>query len=224
MAAVQPADLRLLNRHGAVKGTGIAPGFVFVRCRDQPGARLGRLIGIEREADRQRDALQRGCEVEIDGCAVERVRLQHQQCVDPAGCHVGDELLQRLLVLHWKNRNRLDRPDCLSERSQLPVDGIGEEVHLDPLLAPGVDQSTAFVLREILRRRGQPGCVLCVRLGPFLRPGSDCGGEMAHPVQDLFRPHRQPMIGLGAVALLAAAGSANQRSAQRGQTVAWCLL
>ena len=71
-------------------------------------------------------------------------------------------------------------------------------MHLDRLLAAGMDQGATFVLHEVLRRRREPGCVLCLRLGPFLRPSANRGGEMAHPVQDLLRPHRQPMIGLGA--------------------------
>ena len=75
--AAPPATLAPNGRHTAGATCGcwmvIVPSkaraspqaLVFVRRRNEPGARLGGLVGIEGEADRQRHALQRGGEVEI---------------------------------------------------------------------------------------------------------------------------------------------------------------
>src|SRR5579871_132129 len=78
------------------------------------------------------------------------------------------------------------------------VDRVGQNVHLDRLLAPGVHERFALVLDEVVGDSLQPSRMWIFTLRPFLRTGSQQSGKMAQRSDDLVWPHREPMIRLRA--------------------------
>ena len=122
---------------------------------------------------------QRAGEIEIGRRGIGRVCAEHDQRVDLAGLHVGDELGEALTMRCRRGGNRLDGPDCRAEIAEGPVDRVPEQLQISGLLGPEMDQRMAAVLLQIVGRGFQPGGVRSVRLLPAGGAGAERGGEVA---------------------------------------------
>ena len=123
---------------GAVERAQVAPRFEVVRLRQVPVAAEARLVVVRAEVDREvleplrparsswtrggDELVERRVELDVGRGVVDRVAAEHQQHVDVAGVHVGDERLERL------DLQRLAlRAGRVESAMRLGFDGVGVE-------------------------------------------------------------------------------------------------
>ena len=102
LAVVERRDQRLHDAHRAVVGAGIAPGLQIVRFVHVPLAEFRGFVLIKPEMHAERNArtLERVGEAKIGGRIVGRIAAHDDQHVHLAGAHVGDQIFERLGLVH----------------------------------------------------------------------------------------------------------------------------
>ena len=162
LAVVQRRDQRLHDAHRAVVGARVAPGFEIVRLVHVPLAEFGGLVLIEPEMHAERNArtLQRVGEAKVGGRIVGGISAQDDQHVHLAGAHVGDQIFQRLGLIHRVGVDRIGVENRLADVAQRLIDRVGQSVNCRRLMIAGNhDAGTAMALQVLARPH--PGIFCC---------------------------------------------------------------
>ena len=129
LTAVQRRDERLDDRHGAIVGPDVAPGFQEVRLGYVPLAHLRGLVFIQADMRADRHLGERGGELQIGRRGVDRIAAQNQQGVHGTGVHVRDERTQIRELVRRARFDGLGIRDRLAHVAQRGVHGVRQGMH-----------------------------------------------------------------------------------------------
>ncbi len=120
LAVVQRGNQRLHDAHRAVVSAGVAPGLEIVGLVHVPLAEFRGLVLVETEVHPQRNVgvLERIGESEVGGRIVGRISAQDDQHVHLAAAHVGDQVLERLGLIHRVRVYRIGVENRLADIAQ----------------------------------------------------------------------------------------------------------
>ena len=92
-------------------------------------------------------------EVEVRRRVVNGIAAEHDQRLDCAGVHVGDELAQGLELVHRRHFQRIGDGDGRADVAELLVEGHGQRVHGRRLVVAGNDDRRAAIRLQVFQDR-----------------------------------------------------------------------
>ena len=131
LALVQRRNQRLNDADGAIVGAAVTPCFEIVGLVDMPVAEFRGFVLVKPEVHPERDAwaLERVGESEVSGRIVGRIPAKNDQDVHLAAAHVGDQVLERLGLVHRVGVYRIGVENRLADVAERFVYGVDNGVN-----------------------------------------------------------------------------------------------